>query len=422
MPCFEAREHEVLQNKLFQKIDAPKLFSQSTNSGNISNVKAFGLNNEFDNKWRFSYYIGLDYLDDENTIAVHVKPKIENLDYWKMLHDCLKCPEAACHASKIYDIRINKPFIEPPQNEKTRNSFILLIMHHYLILLAELIKKPMVKSYVGKRENLKSKIKGKILLSEHIKKNISNRRHYRIMCAFDEYSVDCLANQLLHSAYKICMEYKNRSFDEKISFSDYNYIESFFRNISYIENLFETSKIKTNPLYIEYKDALYLAKIIFQLKAYNESTSSKKEFKKIPPYIIDMSMLFEVYTLYRLKESKLDIGYQKQGNYGKVDFVEYGDKLIIDTKYKTIYNDEINNKDNYRIEDIRQIAGYARDINLLKDLYGAAGWEEKIPECIIIYPVISKSEDCIAKVDFKKKEPIKQFHKFYKYGISVPEL
>jgi 5-methylcytosine-specific restriction enzyme subunit McrC len=388
-------------------------------NGDITKIKAFGLNrDEYGMDW-FSYYIGLDYLDDKNEHPLYVSPKIDNLDYHAMFRACLESPETAPYMSRIYDIRIDKPFIKPPSGE--HNDFIPLIMYQYLVLLSALVKKPLIKSYINKTENLKAKIKGKILIGGHIKKNIAGGRNDRMLCTFDEYSKDCLANRLLHSAYKICRSYSAAYIKKDgLSFDRYEYLESFFTNVGYITHSIELNRIKTNPLFLEYKDALRLAKIICRCKSYHENMNEDKYFVEIPPYIIDMSKLFELYILTKLKQANLNIKYQESGNYGEVDFLEHEGKIIIDTKYKKIYDGE---GQNYNIEDIRQVSGYARDKRLLKKLYGSEvdSWKNKVPRCLIIYP--DKNGKEIIDSDYEKllENNIEQFNEFYKYGIRLPE-
>jgi 5-methylcytosine-specific restriction enzyme subunit McrC len=204
------------------------------------------------------------------------------------------------------------------------------------------------------------------------------------------------------------------------SFSKYDYIESRFNNISYLESPLELSKIKTNALFFEYKDALRVAKIIFKLKSFKENTRSQTNFVTISPFIIDMPKLFELYVLSKLKEAKLNIGYQQGGNYGVVDFLEYDRKIIIDTKYKTIYE---NDKNNYKIEDIRQVSGYARDVRLLKKLFNTSDntWKTTVPKCLIIYPDKTGTIKMPCNPDDLLKSNINQFNEFYRYGIRLPE-
>jgi 5-methylcytosine-specific restriction enzyme subunit McrC len=403
---------------------ALKRYSQPDNN-RIDKVKAFGINNNLNGKWRFGYYIGVDYIDDANEHPVIVSPKIKNLDYWKMFNKCLSNTATARYVTSIYDVRIEKPFVPRPI-QKEMSEITLLIIYHYMVLLSELVKKPLLKSYISIEENLKSKIKGKILLGSHIKKNIFAKRHDRIMCAFSEYSTDCPANRLLHSAYRIGMQYMKNHANIGMSLSSkYNYIESCFQNIDYINSHIELAKIKTNPLFLEYKTALRLAKIIFRIKSYKENAQSKNEIIKIPPFIIDMPKLFEIYTLALLKSANLNVGYQVAGNYGEVDFLEYNNEVVIDAKYKKIYDAET---DKYKIEDIRQISGYARDKRLLRELFKTNddtkddAWENTVPKCLIIYPSengIEGFEPKSEKLLDNTTKPIENFNKFFKCAIKL---
>jgi 5-methylcytosine-specific restriction endonuclease McrBC regulatory subunit McrC len=135
-----------------------------------------------------------------------------------------------------------------------------------------------------------------------------------------------------------------------------------------------------------------------------------------------MSKLFELYVLALMKTAKLNVGYQQGGNYGVADFLEYDAKIIIDTKYKTVYDDE-NQK--YKIEDIQQIAGYARDNRLLKNLYGNKDnlWKTTVPKCLIIYPIEPGKAGPVSMPSNPGDltgMPIEQFNEFYKYGIGLP--
>ena len=396
---------EILQ--ILEEINFP---SQLDNQ-NIKNVKAFGLNNGFNNEWRFGYYVGVDYLDDGFEFPVIVDPKFDNINYFEMFKTCLEFPETTMYLSNVFDIRIDKPFIHLPDD--ISNTFSILVIYHFMKILSDLVKRPLIKSYVIKNENLKSKIKGKILLGEHFKKNIANNRFNRIVCSFDEYSSDCPANRLLHSAYRICINYsKNQNLRE---ITKYNFIESYFQNIGYIGNSYEISKIKVNSLFWEYKEALRIAKIIYKLKSYNENEENPNNFVRIPPYIIDMPKLFELYTLVLLKKAKINVNYQVHGNYGYVDFLDYDHKIIIDTKYKKIYDEEKK----FNIDDIRQVSAYARDKRLLKNLYKDNTWETTIPKCLIIYPDENINNMTINSAELLNA-PIEQFNEFYKYGLKLP--
>jgi 5-methylcytosine-specific restriction enzyme subunit McrC len=420
---FEGEENNELSPELceiVEQIDQRRQFSPQAENSRIGDIKAFGLHKfNFNNQWCFGYYIGLDYLDDNDlNTAVLVRPKIKNIDYWAMFKICLEHPETNREMSKAYDIRAKKTWIKT--DYETSRNFSLIIIYHFLSLLESLVKKPLVKSYVNKTENFSGKIKGKIQLARHFKKNIVNNRHDRMYCSFDEYTVDCPANRLLHSAIKICANYVKRFEKNNTMYKKFTYLEPYFQNIGYITNFAELSRAKANSLFFEYKEALRIAKIIYRMKSYNEDAKSETRFQKIPPFVIDMPKLFELYAFAQMKYAGLTVSYHQGANYGEVDFLVYDkdNPIIVDAKYKKVYDTE-----KYEIEDIRQVSGYARDIRLLKNLY-RSDYESKInsvPKCLIIYPDPNKSEHkgMSNKPGDLLTTKIEHFNEFYKYGISV---
>jgi hypothetical protein len=74
----------------------------------------------------------------------------------------------------------------------------------------------------------------------------------------------------------------------------------------------------------------------------------------------------------------------------------------------------------YNSDDIRQIAGYARDKKILKCFgYSGEEMENIVVDCLIIYPD-QRSFEQLPKL--LKAQPIDQFIKFYKMPIKLPTL
>jgi hypothetical protein len=71
------------------------------------------------------------------------------------------------------------------------------------------------------------------------------------------------------------------------------------------------------------------------------------------------------------------------------------------------------------VNDIRQLSGYARDVEVLKEPDYEVSEELPVPDCIIVSPDTNVSDD----IDTEKLKgcAIKQFYKFYKYGVRLPE-
>ena len=139
----------------------------------------------------------------------------------------------------------------------------------------------------------------------------------------------------------------------------YDSLDQYFTGIGYIQKTYELHGIKSNPLYREYAEALRLAKLIYHNKGYRDTQRTQN--KLIPPYIIDMSKLFELYAYVQLsKITGTELKYQSKGNTA-IPIFGHKNKIVIDAKYKYQYNDR------FESDDIRQIAGYARDNGILQN-------------------------------------------------------
>jgi 5-methylcytosine-specific restriction enzyme subunit McrC len=203
-----------------------------------------------------------------------------------------------------------------------------------------------------------------------------------------------------------------------------------FEQVSDDISFSEIKRIKVNALYKEYVEAIELAKMILKHFGYSFKRAGEKE-KELPPFWIDMSALFELYVYSLLRDAygntvvyqTNDSGTKQNtthGTYGYVDFLKKDEQLIIDTKYKEIYQEEKG----YDIDNIRQLSGYARDTGVLKKLaVFKAGTkdidDEKVVDCVIIYPDTTKSDNFESRK--LQEEEISGFTKFYKCGIKLPK-
>ncbi|MBK6771285.1 MAG: hypothetical protein IPG78_03920 [Ignavibacteria bacterium] len=79
-------------------------------------------------------------------------------------------------------------------------------------------------------------------------------------------------------------------------------------------------------------------------------------------------------------------------------------KMVIDAKYKTIYQEGLNN------EDIRQVSGYARLKEVYKEFYPEKFYpkfknsENDLIDCLIIYPDQDEGNDDLKTVKFNENE------------------
>ena len=131
----------------------------------------------------------------------------------------------------------------------------------------------------------------------------------------------------------------------------------------------------------------------------------------MPPFWIDMSRLFELYVLGKLKDRFRDgVKYQFTRRWNELDYLinttDY--KLIVDAKYKLKYGHT------YIIDDIRQVSGYAR-LKAVSEELGKA--DSEVIDCLIIYPHQSSSYELPMDL---LSVPINGFNRFFKVGIRLP--
>ena len=111
-----------------------------------------------------SYYIGAEWLNDEQAIVV--TPKDSNYDYIEMFMCALNCDLSSEYFSKFYGVDFNgKPI------KSTAFSTLLtpLLIIHYISIVKGLVKRGLKSDYIIKEGNLQSKVKGKIKITQNIK-------------------------------------------------------------------------------------------------------------------------------------------------------------------------------------------------------------------------------------------------------------
>ncbi len=393
-----------------------------------------------------SYYIGATWLIPGKLSAI-VEPRIENLNLDEMYRVALNVGSSneADYFSRCYGIDFDSDPIEVTSSQVSLTPLLVL---HFLSLLKKLVKTGLKKGYVTIDENMKSKIKGKLLISQHLRKNILAKRADRNFCRYQEYSADIPENRLLKKALLFAQRYaqQNKSLEKKAS-NDINKLLAVFENVSDEISISQVQKIAKNKLFKHYPETCKVAKMILQNYDYSISNIKPEDkVHKVQPYWIDMARLFELYVYSKLNEAYPDqIIFQAEG-FGrtKADYIKKrtnneDDGIVIDAKYKPRYN----NSNSIALDDVREVCGYARDEEILKEMRYNTG-EKNLPaiNCLIIYPNNTELKDseenqtnCTAckdrsddigiskfleKQNEKKLQKAKGFYKFYKTAIELP--
>jgi len=361
-----------------------------------------------------SYFIGVDWITKEKAVLVHPKVNAitnEKVDYIQMFISALTHPDVLDHADKLYEVKFDQPLIKIKQ----QNDFLTpLLVIQFLRLVQEIVKKGLKKSYYVVERNLHAKVKGRILVSESLKYNISRNKNLNTICRYEEFGVNTPENRLLKKTLTFI-----KRWTATVKMKD---VESYFASLScFIDPAFMEVKEdltsdalkhqKFNVFFKEYDQALTLAKVIIKRFGYNISNTQSVSVVETPPFWIDMSKLFELYVLGKLKDRfKANVTYHFKKKWNELDYLLNTEKykLVIDAKYKLRY------RYGYDIEDIRQISGYAR----LTEVYEELDMDiSKVINCLVIYPDQKASEELPIEL---LEMPINNFVGFFKVPIRLP--
>lgn len=385
----------------------------------MSGPKYLGLK-KYSDCYKTSYYIGASWIE-EKKIGLLVQPKLQDINYFKLFSDALKINDLLHLDYFQFCYRINFEATPIPLESSVQDNITPLLVIHYVFLIKQIIFHGLKKGYILTEDNLKAKIKGKILLSQNLNKNIIPNRNDRNYCRYQIYTIDIPENRLLKKALLFC-----KSAITSISFldsfelkQDLNAALNAFQNVSDDIQISQVKNLSENKLYKSYREAITLAKLI--LRRFNYSMNNTIVNKSVPEYWIDMPRLFELFVLQELNKNKKKLGIKKlefqkdgrKGTYSKADYVITsvdGKSLVLDAKYKTSYNNK-----GIELADLREISGYARDMSIV-------GSNDEEPICFIIYPFVSNTEELFDKnkrINEQGRE-INRVRRFRKFCLEIP--
>ena len=364
------------------------------------------------------YYVGILWLIKQQKY-VYIAPKMNyredgvEIDFLKMLLDIYTADIEVKHTQDLIKIYWKEPQITIEQQKDFLTPFLIV---QFLQLLKHIVRKGLKKSYYKEEENLCSRIKGKIQIGKHLKQNIFKNKRTSHVCQYQVFGVDSIENRFLKKVLQFVISFKNThstlfagneaAIDELIT-----YCTPYFELISEEFNVENLKNITINPFFKEYKEAIEIGKHILKRFSYNITETTQQKVA-IPPFWIDIPKLFELYVYKKLQEhfGREAVTYHFTADYTELDFLlntpDY--KMVIDAKYKTIY------EDGKVIDDIRQVSAYAR----LEKVYIKLGLgnSNQLIDCLIIYPTLEQNTD----FNIADKKEIPAYKSIYKLSISVP--
>ena len=377
-----------------------------------------------------NYYVGSAWIDKSKDCSLVIMPKYDGLNFMKMFMECFKNKDIGNYVEKLFYINVNDKPILIPQDQFEIEP---LTIAYFINLVSAIVNQGLKKDFIIYSETLKGKVKGKILFTEYLRQQVAKKRYDKIPCSYQEYEYDCLENRVIKKALVLCKRYliRNKKSFAKLETLIERMVDKAlvaFCNVSDDVYQWELERIHINPIFKYYKLALPLAKMIILNQGLHVNTEHQKGSQLFPPFIINMPILFELYVLHLLRNryGKEEICYQKRTSDGKniLDFIKLNDKLIIDTKYKQVWE-----KGEYT-DNIRQLSGYARNNDVRQRILNCHD-EHFVCPCLILYPNNERGvpdfesapehwlEDDGTKI-FNEIEKVDSYQKFYKLGVKLP--
>lgn len=365
-----------------------------------------------------SYFIGTDWLEEGHS-AIRILPKFNTeegmvqVNYLSMLEEALKDSRNIDHLDGLLYVDFNRPYIDLPQQD---DGLSLFLISEFLFIMSSLTRKGLKKAYYQVEENLSSKVKGKMLVAQNIKKNSACGHHSNAYCRYQEYGVDIPENRLLKAALVEAIrmiEADSKKVDVARLAEIVQFISPKWKKVSVKATVKCLPEAKSNAFYKEYPVAVRLAQMILRCASVNHQQHGGQT-TKTPPYRIDMSKLFEMYVL-RLLRSRF--GHQVEYHrhfYGgqEPDYLLHGDhqqpSCIIDAKYKRYAQRAVE------VDDIRQVSGYAR-LKTIRKCLGVL--PQTVIPCLIVYPDLQGEAEIPY---FKDWDEVAHYEEMYKVGIRIP--
>lgn len=384
-----------------------------------------------------TYYVGADWISKGNSIHwFFVEPKLnpkydhvsgepislspdeatnlKRIDVSKMLFEALSHPGIYEHTQELFEIKFDSPHIPLPKQDDLLSPLLII---RFLTVVKEIVRKGLKKCYYPVDRNLYGKVKGKVLVGQTIKQNHAKNKDLHTYCRFEEFGDNGIENRLIKKTLLFVQRYLHTFkglMDQKFFQQTMDFIQPAFSQVSADVELHQIKQVKFNAFYKDYNEAVRLAQIILKRFGYNIQAIQNLPTIDTPPYWIDMSKLFELYVLGKLKDrfkSTARLEYQFGDRANHLDFLldSGSHKMVIDAKYKTRYIDH------FKTEDIRQVSGYAR----LKKVHKFFNLDHgTLIDCLIVYPDIENGEDDVPeKLD---TIPINHYFGMYKLGLNIP--
>lgn len=331
------------------------------------------------------------FLQAQNYVGIIQTKSGDSLEILPKIHDNDNDNnEKAVENSKKILLRMLKTLKNHPfkniniANLKSLNLPLLeIFISMFLDEVSKLIKIGIKSDYVELEDNLKF-LKGKLKISEQIRKNIVHKERFYV--CYQEFSTDRAENRLIKSTLEFLYRCSKSSKNQRL-IREYLFVFDEISSSSDINADF--NHLKLNRQTKHYEQALLWSKIFLQNKSFSPYKGSEIAFA----LLFDINKLFESYVGNFIKKKFLDAKLQHSGKHLiekprgfmlKPDiFIRHQKRnYIADTKWKIV-----KSKDDISQADLYQLYAYGKKYECNK-LY-------------LIYPRISGADQKAMKFRYE---------------------
>lgn len=347
----------------------------------LPEMRLLGLDYAFCNKKICaSHFIGADWVDRKKGIAMEVRPKIDGIDLQRMFMYCFKYQDVGERLDDVFYVRTDDKPIELEAGDFALEPLIII---YFLQVVNDIVRKGLRRDYVSREELLEGKVKGKILMAKYIKHGIAKNRKDRVECRLDEFSVDCLDNRILKASLRVIRTMIDKSYSV-FGESMYAYVCELynrcmpaFADVSDNVSQQDLAHIQASPMFRNYASALKMSKSLL-MKQNKGLSQHNGELQMVPPFVINMSLLFERYVYAMLRDQYGDsIQKPVHGVPYEYSFVKVDDKNVIGCAYDAAWSDAaIGNT-------LQRLTACARN-NTLRKSMGIS--DSEICRCLVMFP------------------------------------
>lgn len=305
-----------------------------------------------------------DFLQAQNYVGIIQTKSGDSLEILPKIHDNDNgSNKEAVENSKKILLRMLKTLKNHPfkniniANLKNLNLPLLeIFISMFLDEVSKLIKIGIKSDYVELEDNLKF-LKGKLKISEQIRKNIVHKERFYVY--YQEFSIDRAENRLIKSTLEFLYRRSKLSKNQRL-IREYLFIFDEISSSSDINADF--SRLKLNRQTKHYEQALLWSKIFLQNKSFSPYRGSDVAFA----LLFDMNTLFESYVGNFIKKKLPGVILQHSEKHLVENpksfrlrpdiFLE--SKFIADTKWKII-----KSRDDISQADLYQLYAYGKKYN-----------------------------------------------------------